>query len=214
MRCGRSRPWAGTGRGLPPIDSCKRWPTAINPQPTTTPAEDSGTSAVGPDRVGARPCFPIGSGLIALDQSSEPARKTRTGRLPSGPRERPAVRSRIDPPESTGGQRRPWSDAIRRRVARVCPNAAARGFAGGLLLRHQSWAMQRRAPDPTARYRFVAALVWRGGVTPPQGMPHGGTRVGLYPSFGGARRQTCPFASPRLFSSVTTPLSLSYTRTP
>jgi hypothetical protein len=61
MRCGRSRPWAGTDRGLPPIDSCKRWPAANNPQPTTTPAEISGASAVGLDLVGADRAFPPGS---------------------------------------------------------------------------------------------------------------------------------------------------------
>ena len=34
-----SRPKADTGPGLPPIGSCKCWPAAIYPQPTTAPAE-------------------------------------------------------------------------------------------------------------------------------------------------------------------------------
>jgi hypothetical protein len=38
MREGPSRPKAVTGRGLPPNDSCERWPTASGPQPTSSPA--------------------------------------------------------------------------------------------------------------------------------------------------------------------------------
>jgi len=104
--------------------------------------------------------------------------------------------------------------------SRWCPSAAARCSAGGLLLRHQSWAMQRRAPDPTARYRFVAALVWRGAVAPPREMPHGGTRVGLDPScFGGVPRERAPSypscnwrrdVRPVFFFSVAAPLSFIY----
>jgi hypothetical protein len=46
--------------------------------------------------------------------------------------------------------------------SRGCTDATARGSAGGLILRHQSWAMQRRAPGPAARYRRTAALVRSG----------------------------------------------------
>jgi hypothetical protein len=81
-----SRPGADTGGGLPPIDSCEWWPSASDPQPTTTPADSGGISAAGPRLPGGPPCLPIGNGPIALDRSSEPAGKTRGVKVTSGPR--------------------------------------------------------------------------------------------------------------------------------
>jgi hypothetical protein len=154
MRAGRSRPKAGTDQGLPPIDSCKWWPAASDPQPTTIPAEHSGISAAGPERVGARPCLPIGLGLIARDQSSEPAGKTRGDEVVSAAaRRRPAVQPRCGP--ARGARRRCERRRHRDRPRGLPRRGRAHFSVGGLILRHQSWAMLRRAPNPTARYRLV-----------------------------------------------------------
>jgi hypothetical protein len=45
---GRSRPETGTGRGLPPNVSYECWPTASDPQSTSTPAAYDGISAAAP----------------------------------------------------------------------------------------------------------------------------------------------------------------------
>ena len=208
---------------MPPIDSCKRWPTAINPQPTTTPAENSGASAVGPDRVGARPCFPIGNGLIALDQSSEPARKTRTGRFPSRPRERPGGAVTDRPARVNGGPATPLGrrdPATGRAGVPARPRAAPRaGSSCGT------------NPGPckgelrTPRRATVLSPLWFGaGPWPrPERCPMEAPESDLIPLVLVGCRASGPRVIPHatggetcnpFFSFRSPHLSLSYTRTP
>jgi len=110
MHGDRSRPKAGTGRGLPPIVSSERWPSAICPQPTTTPAGSSGDVrgraplAQSPRRrkasrrlrgpgTAASPSHPR-RGKIAIDHRPHPREGDSVERLFLGPRCEPTVRLR------------------------------------------------------------------------------------------------------------------------
>jgi hypothetical protein len=107
MRGGRSRPEAATGHGLPPNDSCERWPSASNPQPTSSPANYSGVSGAG-------------FGTSRAQNATPPLHRERTDRERSAVRTcgedrrsprnfraaamRRSVRSRSRPPLLRGGR--------------------------------------------------------------------------------------------------------------
>jgi hypothetical protein len=55
---GRSRPKAGTGRGLPPNVSYECWPSASDPQSTSAPVANGGISAAESSLRTARPVDP------------------------------------------------------------------------------------------------------------------------------------------------------------